>query len=677
MTDLARLAKRPAPYYTTAQASSYDRHSTPQTKHDDAAWFANSDFGFFLSQAVSPNGVRKEYIMADLRGPGAIVRLWSANPSGTLRFYFDNEKTPRLAGTMAYLLGGRIAPLTFPFSYVAARGANMYFPLPYKERCIVTLEYEGGEEDKASGLYYHVGYRTYAANTPVRTFALSDLSDTKTLAVMETVRKDLMRPAPISGAANSKQTVLKKGQSLSLPIDAPSVNGAALRELRVQLPPPAKLSANTPWEDPHQLHNVLRNLMVSLSFDGQETVRVPLGDFFASGVGLNPNEKSYPMTIHPNGTLICRFVMPFKKRAVVKIENRNAPTQAITVSAKAMTFVFDANTYLFHAQWTAEKTPTRPFHDMNFLDAKGEGRFVGVSLAVANPTPDWWGEGDEKVTRDGEAFPSIFGTGSEDYFGYAWSSPFLFAVPYHAQTRCDGPGTAGHVSNQRWQLFDDLPFEKSLRFDMEEWHWTPNISPTFARTAYWYEKPSATGTRPAPLNIALLLPPHITPPAPVAGALEGENLPLVSVTGGKVEIQGGYWEISNSKQRWWRDAKRGNKLTLGFSVPTDGTYKLSGNFCFAVDYGIHKIRVNGQAAVPSPADFFAPNLHWEKRAVGTFALKAGQATFEVENVGKNGRAIPGQMFGLDYLLLEKIGPLPPARVPAVPTVPTSPTPSKP
>ena len=74
-------------------------------------------------------------------------------------------------------------------------------------------------------------------------------------------------------------------------------------------------------------------------------------------------------------------------------------------------------------------------------------------LHIWNPQGGWWGEGDDKFFVDGEKFPSSFGTGSEDYFGYAWSSPVLFQHAYHNQTHNDG-GSKGHVSANRWHIPD-------------------------------------------------------------------------------------------------------------------------------------------------------------------------------------------------------------------------------
>src|SRR5262245_18735577 len=119
---------------------------------------------------------------------------------------------------------------------------------------------------------------------------------------------------------------------------------------------------------------------------------------------------------------------------------------------------------------------TRPFHDYNFVDVAGKGVFVGDSLHVVNPVKGWWGEGDEKIYIDGETFPSHFGTGTEDYYGYACCSPDKFYHPYHNQPRCDGPGNFGNTSVNRWHILDTIPFENHLRFDMEAWHWAEKVA---------------------------------------------------------------------------------------------------------------------------------------------------------------------------------------------------------
>ena len=86
---------------------------------------------------------------------------------------------------------------------------------------------------------------------------------------------------------------------------------------------------------------------------------------------------------------------------------------------------------------------------------EGQGRFCGVMLHVWNPRGGWWGEGDEKFCIDGEKFPSTIGTGSEDYFGYAWCNPTLFENCYHNQTI--SMNNRGHISVNRWHITDNVP----------------------------------------------------------------------------------------------------------------------------------------------------------------------------------------------------------------------------
>src|SRR6202008_3132105 len=130
--------------------------------------------------------------------------------------------------------------------------------------------------------------------------------------------------------------------------------------------------------------------------------------------------------------------------------------------------------------------------------------------------------------------PSFFGTGTEDFYGYAWCWPDPFNRPYHAQPRCDGPGNFGHTTVNRWMIADAIPFKKSLKFDMELWHWAA-CDVKFSRVTYWYAKPG--GSKIAEFDDSLLLPAELVPSPPVKGAIEGESLKVISRTGGALENQ--------------------------------------------------------------------------------------------------------------------------------------------
>jgi len=165
MADLRRLAELPAPAYTTRQFSSYDRKST--TPADAETWFANEDYNQFIR--VEKNAGRTERVMMDAAGPGAVVRIWSANPKGTLRIYLDNNPEPVIEAGMGELLGGKVAEYPEPIAGSRGKGWNLYFPVPYARHCKVTSDDEG--------FYYHVDYRTYPKVTKVVTLTRPALKE--------------------------------------------------------------------------------------------------------------------------------------------------------------------------------------------------------------------------------------------------------------------------------------------------------------------------------------------------------------------------------------------------------------------------------------------------------------------------------------------------------------------
>ncbi|CAN5631323.1 DUF2961 domain-containing protein [soil metagenome] len=628
MTDLRVLAQRPDPWYRYRQWTSYDRNSD--------GWkdpFANGDAGQFLRDET--NNGRTERVMADAKGPGALVRLWSANPAGTIRFYFDGEKTARLTTDMRDLLTGKNPLFPDPFSYLASQGANLYFPMPFAKSLKITWEGDG----KPYGLYYAAGIREYAPGTKTTTFAPSAMPQWK--ATMDRTGKALLNP-PTQASAPKGGTIAPGG---TLEAKYTSGLGGELRDLTVVFGnADAKEKA---WEDPARTHNLLRKLRLRMSFDGETTVDTPLGDFFGSAVGVTPFE-SLPISVRKDGTMIARWSMPFRKDARIWIDNGNELPVQVKMSATQAYRPFTPATYTFHARWRAQTRRTRPMYDFTYADLKGEGRFVGASLVVSNPAPAWWGEGDEKVYVDGETFPSLFGTGTEDYFGYAWSDPTPFTRPYHAQPPTPNHGNLGQTENARYHIIDDIPYRTGLKFDMEAWHWADTMA-TYATTAYWYASPGTT--LPQPANPATLLIPDAPLPAPVKDAIEGERLAW-HVSNGETEMQEGFMQLSGQTQFWWHQPKVGATAEVKIPVPSAGSYELVANLGHAADYGRFRVTVNGQPA--KEIDFYQPALEWKHTSLGTFDLPAGEATIRFEVLKANPASAPGaNMLGVDYFLLKK------------------------
>jgi len=466
MVALGALARRAPNPFRTCMVSSYDRQSTiPQDSSDTpTGWYANHDYGNYLGTETGPSG-HAEFVLLDADGPGAIVRIWSANPVGILRIYLDHAAKPALDAPLAALLAGQFAPFLPPFAGTTARGGNLEFPFPFRRH--VKVAWEGG------GGFYQVTYRKYVRPaTDVTSFDLSSLDADE----LDSLGIRLQQPALQGSSIVSDQSVLT-ASSPEMTIAASS-SGEEILELQVR---PSLVDAAS-----------LRGSVLSLRFDGKETVRAPLGDFFGAGPGLLPH-ATLPLEATADGVLSARFVMPFARSAVVHIDPATGLAAAVTVFHQAA--LFDPSTYYFHAHWSARgPMPTRPYRDILLADLAGAGAYVGTFLALGNSSTAWWGEGDEKIWVDGDAFPSLFGTGTEDYFGQAYCSPTTYNHPYRAQTLAAGGfGAAkGLFSILRTHVLDSIAFTTRLKFNLELWHWDEAAQVTFDTVSYFYLAQDAT-----------------------------------------------------------------------------------------------------------------------------------------------------------------------------------------
>jgi hypothetical protein len=480
-TDLAGLARRSAVRFTTREASSYDRHSVtpaPSSPTPDG-WYANTDWGNYLRVENTANGA--EHVLVDAEGPGALVRIWTANgQEGTLRIYLDDMATPVITADFVALLTGKVPPFTAPFAVVNSTGRNLDFPMPFRKRAKVTVT--GSANVPATAYFYQVFYRQYAACGDVVTFRKEDI----TADALERARSALLGPASPPGAVVEAR-LDANSPTLSL---AAADGGEEIVELVIK---PDALDTAT-----------LRQTQLSMAFDGRQTVLTPLGDFFGAGPGLLAH-RTLPLEVRDDGTLISRFVMPFKSTATITLGLKDSRTAVVQLRHRQRSF--DVGTYHFNAHWTARgPIPSRPFRDLVLADLTGEGTFVGTMLAHDDLSPEWWGEGDEKIFVDGEAFPSFFGTGTEDYFGYAYSSREPFDHAYRT-LRPTGQ-SRGQLTNARFHVLDVIRFDSALRFNMEEWHWDPNATVYFDTLVYFYGKPGLVDAMPPPGAADFRLPPH-------------------------------------------------------------------------------------------------------------------------------------------------------------------------
>ncbi len=256
----------------------------------------------------------------------------------------------------------------------------------------------------------------------------------------------------------------------------------------------------------------LKALVLRIYWDGEPTpsVESPLGDFFGLGLGDYVVYQSAPLAVAPERALNCFFPMPFQKHARITVTNEGAgdvPSFYFNIDYRTFTKPLSAELLYFHAQyrqaspnhgWTNQwqSNGDRIVEDKKnlggednyvWMEAKGRGHFVGVTMSVLQNQDGWWGEGDDMFFVDGEKAPALNGTGSEDYFlgafdfgDRAFSFP-LFGAPLKGEERA-----GSRSSVYRFHLDSPIPFTKSLRATIEHGH--ANVrSDNYFSVAYWYQ----------------------------------------------------------------------------------------------------------------------------------------------------------------------------------------------
>jgi hypothetical protein len=267
------------------------------------------------------------------------------------------------------------------------------------------------------------------------------------------------------------------------------------------------------WLTPAPL-NKTRWMILRFYWDGETepSIECPLGDFFACGWGRYAQINSLPVCVNPGSAFNCYWVMPFRKHAKVTIENLdeddpNTPNDEgrITIYYQinyTLTGVPEDAAYL-HAQFRRED-PLKTKGLYTILDGvKGEGHYVGTYLAWEVHSTGWWGEGEIKFYLDGDKdFPTIAGTGTEDYFCGSYNFDVggqyrEFSTPYTGLPQVIKPdGT--YQSQQRfglyrWHIPDPIRFEKDLKVTIQALGWQSGgrylpLQDDIASVAFWYQK---------------------------------------------------------------------------------------------------------------------------------------------------------------------------------------------
>ncbi|MGN6181529.1 MAG: DUF2961 domain-containing protein, partial [Mucilaginibacter sp.] len=477
MVNYDEMARWPSIAYIEKQASSYDRASIAPGK---PGWFANADASQYISTELV-NG-RKENVMLDANGPGAVVRFWitTFKRHGNLRIYLDNNYKPVLTipayDLMRSGLDAGPALLAPHSSYEPNEkgGSTLYLPIPFAKHCKIT--WEDFDTDKQPR-YYQINYRLYTKGTMVKTFEPKQLKDCKLL--LNEINHKLLHPdTTIVGQQQSIRQIMYARDSMSLVL--PSGQRAA-RLMRIKL--------NNASID---------SLMISLQFDGKQTVYCPLSDFAGSGKGGKPLQNWY-RTVTKEGLIYLRWVMPYRYSASITLSNLASSTASPSLSVTTKAWKWDHKSLYFHASW--RKGDSIPIHtnekenpiEWTFLNTRGRGVFIGDTYAVDNMTHGWYGEGDQKFWVDKDSFPSEFGTGTEDYYNTSWAPVALYQTPFANAPRADNADSYGQNTFTRTRNLDRIPFRNNIKYSIEMLSWRNGTIKASAVT-YWYGDANAVAS---------------------------------------------------------------------------------------------------------------------------------------------------------------------------------------
>lgn len=264
-----------------------------------------------------------------------------------------------------------------------------------------------------------------------------------------------------------------------------------------------------------------RHLILRMYWDDEvdPSVETPLGDFFCNGWCERSNVNSLPIAVNPAGGMNSYWVMPFRKKAKITIENRMGSAVVLYYQIDyTLTEVPDDAAY-FHAQWR-RSNPVR-YKDVHVLldGVRGKGHYVGTYLAWQVNNNGWWGEGEIKFYMDGdEEFPTICGTGTEDYFGGAWNFEqpkgeyASYSTPYlglHQIIKPDGLyRSQQRFGMYRWHVMDPIRFETDLRVTIQALGWRSGgrylpLQDDIASVSYWYQSEPHTAYPQLPDNDGL------------------------------------------------------------------------------------------------------------------------------------------------------------------------------
>jgi hypothetical protein len=328
---------------------------------------------------------------------------------------------------------------------------------------------------------------------------LSRLSDAKTRSISPENLTGSKGQGGMASEGTGKECARDLGRGWKISPSVVVKAGATLEIANIEGPGTIQHIWLTPKEN-------WRYSIMRIYWDGQETPSVvcPIGDFFVCGWGKYAPVSSLAVCVNPGSAFNCYWPMPFKKHCRITITNLNEKDTILYYQIDyALTSIAENEAY-FHAQF--RRTNPLPYKkDYVILDnVKGKGHYVGTYMAWGVNNNGWWGEGEIKFYMDGDdAFPTICGTGTEDYFcgSYNFENQELhqyetFSTPYSGLPQVIRPDGVYQSQTRfglyRWHIMDPIRFEHDVKVTIQALGWRSDrrylpLQDDIASVAYWYQ----------------------------------------------------------------------------------------------------------------------------------------------------------------------------------------------
>lgn len=416
---------------------------------------------------VTPSSGDGGYVLADLTGPGCVVRLYSEGlPEGRVAVFIDDNPEPQYAGPLNNVYLSTIPVFMAPVSDSVNGGNYAYTPIPYGESCRIV--YYGAEAPAA----YQVTYATFHNDASWPSFTLTPLSK------RDKAYFDLWRSNWTGGTGVRLHDLETERLHTTKNQIFPHKN---IRLYRVE--GPATIT-EIELEIRGKRADVLDDVWLAIYWDGQEEpgVFAPVGALFGSAI--RGGDYGGPVFGRQGDRLYLRYPMPFAQHAEIRLVNTS--DQKVDYSYNLTWRDGATEPRYFHARYN--EATTKAGEPYTVARIFGKGHYVGTVFAARGGDSEWFLAGPENIRVDFSPIPQFTGTSTGGYFNTAWTmGDAAFSGPGHGVTvRGDRPSSYD-VAAYRIHNSDAIPFTEALEFTLN--HGPHNNQPGlhYASVAYWYQ----------------------------------------------------------------------------------------------------------------------------------------------------------------------------------------------